>query len=249
MSIRTQNPDWPTTVLRTSDNGSGAPATSAAATIFKLSAGRLYFDDELPNDGATRHYLAYHQRPTYDTVPSTSHWVGAAPVVLDEWKDPNPAVAASVSLTKTLHVPFCQLVPQNEGMDYALSGNLGYVANGELSTSSTAGSFSAPVFLPVGVTITGTRLGCFIDSTDDYITTSLYETGGVITFNKVTLTSSSLSASAAVQIVNSSAMSITVPSVAAYVLDIGLRSTGGVGDVRFYYYEVDYTMPDYAKAY
>jgi hypothetical protein len=89
LGIRTRNPDWPVVILRTSDDGTVAPATASAIILRVLPPGQLYTEDVLENDGATRWYFGYHYRPTYDTtLPTTDKWVGAAPQDLDDVVDP-----------------------------------------------------------------------------------------------------------------------------------------------------------------
>lgn len=88
IGIRTRYTDWPVVVLRTSDDGTLQPATGSAFILTILPPSQLYLEDLLPNDGANRWYAAYHYRPGYDPAPTSSTWVNAAPVDLDEWLSP-----------------------------------------------------------------------------------------------------------------------------------------------------------------
>ena len=70
---------------RTSDNGAGAPATSAWLTAGYIEPPALLFRDEVPVDGHARHYQFRHVRGGYADGPwTTSNW--AKPVYLEEYQ-------------------------------------------------------------------------------------------------------------------------------------------------------------------
>lgn len=161
-----QNVTYGCEVQRTSDNGSGAAASTGATSFLELSPGDVpesgrVIRDLLPMDNNLRFYRARHVLRGYDAGSWTGWTTGHRPILLDSAPTPlsafgSPVIAtiqASTQITKYLRVPGASFQPNNPQLTAFSRSGTALTVGASTSAPYTINLF-AHIFPPTGATLT-----------------------------------------------------------------------------------------------
>jgi hypothetical protein len=146
-------------------------------------------------------------------------------------------VASPATITKTIRLPFGEFVPALS--TYAWTFGTTYLYDGTATGSSQV--FIGPLVLPRGVTITTVSAHLYraANVAGNVATMDLYKDGSAI---------ASVDASPSTGFTDPSASISQLVGTENYVLYVTLQQVG-VGDTRFAWADITYTMPSYDKGY
>jgi len=217
-------------------DGTGAPGPAVSTQV------RMFSDpgEHDPGTGLRPRYQPFHDGQFALKASDAAGRETTDHIYIDPTKTIKVGTAANpLSITKTLTIPFGELVPGSDTTKW-LVFTTGYVTANVLNATQT---LWASVVLPRGVTITAIRAKVYRNAAGD---------AAVITFFRSTSTSAtplaSLTAATGGWTTQSASISDLVGSE-EYYLEVDLTGTVSIADARFAWFELDYTMPDYSKSY
>jgi hypothetical protein len=148
-------------------------------------------------------------------------------------------VASPSAITKTIIVPFGEMIPETNTTTW-LCFTTGYIT---ANTVNVTQNFYASVVLPRGVTVTVIRGKVYRNAAGDTCTVTLLRSTSTSATTLATLT-----AATGGWTTQSASISDLVGTEEYYIF-VAIKGSTSITDARFGWFELDYTMPDYSKGY
>ena len=146
-------------------------------------------------------------------------------------------LASPSSLTKTIRIPFSLFIAQAGTLNWNTQSNY-LTPNG-----AVASAFTASIVLPKGITVTSLDWRCARVHVGDTLTVTF---GSVADGAYTSLASGSHSGTGWATV--TTALSELVGN-STYIAALSMVNTVAVGDAKFGYLEITYTVPDYSRSY